>query len=217
MNKRIGLSSLILGFAVSCALSVPIATLSGCRRSDDHINSSTQSPLMRQYGDRNAPVQMDMYFSYADPFSKMWIENEFPQIMADYVNSGKVFVTLRDFPLTSIHPQSLEAAIMGRESALLDTVVHGALMTDLFNNQSTWVSASTPQQLYAIAQAHGIDPQTTNRGAHIAEINKDKNAGQTIGVMGVPYFQVRSKKLPPELITGAQPYNAFKIVIDAHL
>ena len=68
-----------------------------------------------------------------------------------------------------------------------------------------------------LSLAIALDDQATfdnclDSGTHEAEVKKDMADGQAVGVSGTPAFIING-----QLVSGAQPFSAFKQVIDAEL
>ena len=162
-------------------------------------------------GDPNAPVTIVSFEDYQCPFCGKSFAETFPRLKSDYINTGKVKYVYRDFPLTSIHPEALPAA---EASECADDQEKFWEYHDLlFINQ-----ANLGTQLYAaIANTLGLDFEQFAKcmasGKHREEVQNDFNYGASVGgVSGTPTFFINGIKL-----VGAQPYEAFKQVIDAEL
>src|SRR3990172_7919363 len=69
-------------------------------------------------GDKNAPVTIIEFSDYQCPYCGRHFSETFPQLKSEYIDTGKVKIVFRDFPLTQIHPMaqpSAEAAECVRE------------------------------------------------------------------------------------------------------
>lgn len=60
-------------------------------------------------GDPAVPVVIEEFSSYQCPFCARYVRESYPQVVADYVETGKVLYIFRDFPLPN-QPQSPLAA-----------------------------------------------------------------------------------------------------------
>ena len=129
------------------------------------------------------------------------------QVMKEY--EGKVKMVYRDFPL-SFHQRAIPAAVaancagaqgkywemhevlMGNQSALQDTDLVG----------------------YATQIGLDLDAWSTCRDdpAQVAEVQKDMQDGAKAGVSGTPAFFINGI-----MLSGAQPFEAFKDIIDREL
>ena len=85
----------------------------------------------------------------------------------------------------------------------------------IFDNNAT-VATMTDDQIKAWAGDLGLDTGTFNNcydnKTHQKAIDEDNTAGVAVGVSGTPTFYINGKQL-----VGAQPFAAFKAIIDAEL
>ncbi|MEK6885163.1 MAG: DsbA family protein, partial [Nanoarchaeota archaeon] len=69
-------------------------------------------------GDKDAKVTIIEFSDYQCPFCRKFWTETYSQIKSEYIDTGKVKIVFRDFPLTGIHPaaqKSAEAAECVRE------------------------------------------------------------------------------------------------------
>ncbi len=67
----------------------------------------------RVTGNSNSKVAFVEYGDFECPYCEQLYQQVIPSIMDSYVNNGKIQFAFSDFPLTSIHPYALSAAIGG--------------------------------------------------------------------------------------------------------
>jgi len=160
-------------------------------------------------GDPNAPVTIVSFEDYQCPFCKRAFDQTFPLLKKEYIDTGKVKYVYRDFPL-SFHPQAQSAA---EASECADEQgkfweYHDAI----FQNQQSLGSALYTQ----LAEQLNLDvdqfQQCVDSGKFRQEVQNDFSYGSSVGVSGTPTFFINGIKL-----VGAQPFQAFKQVIDAEL
>ena len=161
-------------------------------------------------GDPNAPVEIIEFSDFQCPFCSRWYSDALPQIQKEYIDTGKVKLVYRDFPLSSIHPQATpaaEAAECAKEQGKF-----WEFHDKLFENQASLSTASYKQW----AQELGLNTQQFNdcvdKKKYQREVTKDYQDGQAAGVTGTPSFFVNGIN-----IRGAQPFSAFKTIIDQEL
>ncbi len=160
-------------------------------------------------GDENAPVTIVEFSDYECPFCARFYVQTYGQIEEEYINTGKVKLVYRDFPL-SIHPNAQKAAeaaeCAGEQGKYYE--MHDLLFE---NGASGGVDSYK-----AYAGQIGLNLADFNNcldsGAMASEVQKDFQEGQQYGVQGTPAFFINGK-----LISGAQPYNVFKQEIEAAL
>ncbi|MFH1682553.1 MAG: thioredoxin domain-containing protein [Candidatus Woesearchaeota archaeon] len=160
-------------------------------------------------GKADAPVTIVEFSDFECPFCGRYIEQTYPQIVKDYIDTGKVKYVFRDFPL-GFHAEAKPAA-MAAECAH-EQGKYWEYHDLLFANQDS-LSADNYKQW---AEDLGLD--TTKFDACVdsekysSEVDADLADGQSYGVSGTPAFFINGK-----LISGAQPYSVFKQAIEAEL
>ena len=177
-------------------------------------------------GDKNAPVTIIEFSDYQCPFCRKFWTETFNQIKKDYIDTGKVKFVYRDFPLASIHPAAepaAEAANCVREKGGDEAYYK---MHDKIFQEGNKIDGGDPitgpvkgtaqfgaTELKKLAKDLGYNIDSClDSGKYASEVQKDLADGQAAGGQGTPYFVINGKPL-----NGAQPYSAFKQVIDAEL
>jgi len=163
-------------------------------------------------GSKNAKVVIVEFSDFQCPFCARFFEQTLPLIERDYIKTGKVQIVYRDFPL-SFHQyaqKAAEAAQCANEQGKF-WEYHDLL----FKKQNEWASAGEARFL-DYAKALELDTNKFNSclttGKYGSEVKKDFQDGLQYGVQGTPTFFING--IP---IVGAQPYEAFKQVIDQQL
>ncbi len=130
------------------------------------------------------------------------------QILETY--EGRIKFVIRDFPLNSIHPYAQKAS--EATECADDQGKFWEYHDVLYANQN----ALDVDSLKGYAAELGLDTATFNdcldSGKHQGEVEKDLQDGRSYGVTGTPAFFING-----QLVSGAQPFNSFKAVIDAAL
>jgi len=92
-------------------------------------------------GNQNAPVTIIEFSDFQCPFCQSFFQNTYSQLKKDYIDSGKVKLVYRTFPLTTIHPNaqgSAEAAECANDQGKF-----WDMHNIFFQNQNAW-SNDTP-------------------------------------------------------------------------
>lgn len=160
-------------------------------------------------GDADAPVTIVEFSDFECPFCGRYAEQTYPQIVEEYIETGKVKYIFRDFPL-SFHANAQKAAeaaeCAGEQGKYFE--MHDLL----FANQDS-LSVENYKQW---AEDLGLDTEQFNTcldsGEMADEVAADFTYGQQIGVTGTPAFFINGK-----MISGAQPYEVFKQAIEEEL
>ena len=149
------------------------------------------------------------------PFCGRHFVETFPQIRADYIDTGQVRYVFMDFPLTSIHPDAPLAAeaarCAGDQDAFLE--MHHAL----FDRQGEWSGRADADQVFAgFAGELGLDEagfsECLASGQYPAAVQADLDQGIGLGINGTPAFLLNGY-----FIFGAQPYSVFQQAIESLL
>ncbi len=136
-----------------------------------------------------------------------------PQLIEQYVDTGKVRYVYREFPLTSIHPaaqKASEAAVCAGEQGQ-----YWPMNEKLFASQSEWTAegADAVGFFKSYAEGLGLDTQAFNdcldSGAAAMTVRGEVLAGESFGVSATPFFFVND--LP---IRGGLPIEALGRIID---
>ena len=160
-------------------------------------------------GDKNAKVTIIEFSDFECPFCGKFYDDAYKQINEQYIKTGKVKIVFRDFPL-SFHPNAHNAA---EAAECADEQGKFLEMHDkIFENQK----ALTKDDLKKYAKDLGLDQSKfdscLDTGKYKQEVDKDLEDGSKVGVSGTPSFFINGISL-----TGAQPFEAFKEIIDAEL
>ena len=160
-------------------------------------------------GDANAPVTIIEFSDYECPFCGRFWSQTYPLIKSQYVDTGKVKLIFRDFPL-SFHPSAQKAAEAAECVGKNGDDAYYQMHDKIFENQASGLSVAKLKQ-WAQELGYNID-SCLDSGEMTSEVQADFRDGQASGVRGTPGFFVNGKS-----ISGAQPFDVFKQVIDAEL
>ncbi len=151
-------------------------------------------------GNPSAPVTIEIFSDFQCPMCKRFHEETLPLIMRDFVNSGKVCIVSREFPLNiPDHKFSRQAANYATAAARIGE--YDAVANILFHTQEAWhdngkvweevASVLKPDQQKKV-QALVADPTV------LAEVQADYNYAVASGINGTPtLFLTRGSKRYP--------------------
>jgi protein-disulfide isomerase len=102
-------------------------------------------------GSADAPVTLVEFSDYQCPFCKRHATTVMPQLIKDYVDTGKVRFVMRELPIENLHPRAVAAA----EAALCagDQGKYWEMSEALFNDQK----ANTDENFQAMAGGLELD------------------------------------------------------------
>lgn len=185
--------------------------------------SVDDDPVM---GDKNAPVTLIEFSDYECPFCKRHFDQTLPQLKKDYIDTGKVKLVYRDFPLSFHDPMATTEAIAAncaREQGGDPT--YFKFHDEMFKRTTSNGNGLSKDKIYTIATDLGLNTDNlkscVESEKYKDEVTKDIADGSAGGVSGTPGFFI-GKSSPDGKITGtplvgAQPYAAFKTIIDQQL
>ncbi|MFC2030041.1 DsbA family protein [Chloroflexota bacterium] len=168
-------------------------------------------------GSLAADVVIEEFSSYQCPYCGKYFSETYPQIMANYVETGQVLYVYRDFPLQT-QPQSPIAAQAASCAAQVGRSDAFWQMHDrLFENQRDWSGQGKATAIFkGYAADLGLDEaifdQCLDSQETLTEVEADAEEGISRGVRGTPTFFISGQAL-----VGAQPYSAFARALDAVL
>lgn len=237
MNRRLLLASaLTLGFPILGSLLL-VAAPSGEKsqtpnktpvsaKTSSATQSAEQPPSLisvngvgdidpnKALGSKSAPVTMEIFSDFQCPACKQLFTTTTQRVMNDYVNTGKIYMVHRDFPLP-MHAYSRIAASYSRAAAHIgkDETVEVAL----FQNQERWetdgkvaetvASVLTPAEMkkvQAIVDSRALEPL----------IEKDKQLGQGYAITQTPTTWLHTKGGQAFPVVGFVNYDVLKTFLD---
>ena len=167
-------------------------------------------------GDKNAKVVIIEFSDFQCPFCKRLFDDTFKKLKQEYIDTGKVRLVYRDYPL-SFHANSQVAA--EASGCANDQGKFWEMHDKLFENQDAWSSLpndGAKEKFGEFATQIGLDVNSftscVNSEKYKDEIQKDIDDGTKAGVSGTPTLFINGS-----IIVGAQPYSTFKSAIDQEL
>jgi protein-disulfide isomerase len=176
-------------------------------------------------GDENAKVTMIDFTDYECPFCKKYFDETYGQIKKEYIDTGKVKYVIRDLPLSfhqNAHKQA-QAAECAREQG--GDEVYVKYHDEIFKRTTSNGTGLALDKLAIIANDLGLNGEALqsclDSDTYKTEVDKDIADASKVGATGTPSFFI-GKSSDDGTITGtpligAQPYNAFKTIIDQEL
>jgi protein-disulfide isomerase len=163
-------------------------------------------------GSRQAHVAVIEYSEFKCPYCGAFARDTWPSLKTKYVDSGKVLVAFRHFPLDSLHPFARPAAqaaeCVGRQGKFWE--FHDLLFRDQKALDATMVDS--------YITTTGVDRKVYEaclKTAVAAKVQADVVSGESLGVTGTPTFfmglvEPDGRVLLKERMTGAQPVAQFE-------
>ena len=167
-------------------------------------------------GDPNAPVTIVEFSDFQCPFCRSFYSSTYQQLKENYVDTGKVRIVYRDFPLefhSAARISALASECADEQDRFWD--YHDKLFEEQAKQGNGTISYGI-DELKRWASELGIDSGRFNEcldtQRYADEVDADFAAGQSVGVSGTPSFYINDR-----LLIGAQPYSEFEALIEAAL
>jgi protein-disulfide isomerase len=168
-------------------------------------------------GERKARVAILEFADFECPYCGQFAHDTYPQLVENYVKTGKVVFFYHDFPLSE-HPYADQAAEAAQCAA--EQGKYWEMHDDLFAHQ-----AQPPERtISADAQVLGIDAakmkDCISRGRYAEAIQKSAQDARKMGVRATPSFLLGIMDSDGHdlrvlrALRGAYTYDAFKVALD---
>jgi len=168
-------------------------------------------------GDAKARVTIIEFGDYQCPSCRLFWRDVEPRLKKDYINTGKVRLVFRDFPIVQIHPESIMAAMAA--DCAFEQGKYWQYHDKIFREQDKRgedVVRFTVKDLKKWGKDIGLDVATfdecVDSKRYRDEVAKDVADGDDLGIQGTPMFFING-----HVVGGAQRYPVFKKLIDALL
>jgi protein-disulfide isomerase len=188
----------------------PTGEAAGAAKSD----LLTRADSGRIRGQASAPIWIVEVSDFQCPYCKLWHDETYKQVVAEYVQTGKARLAYVHHPL-SIHANAVPAA-----EATMCASAQGKFweMHDaVFDAQERWAALSNPSQvLDSLATSVGATMpawrECMSSHATVPLIQADRDRSASAGVRSTPSFLIGS-----EVIMGAQPIGVFRETVERAL
>jgi len=164
-------------------------------------------------GDLSAPVTIIEFSDFQCPYCAKFYTDTLPQLEQEYIDTGKVKIVYRDFPLTNIHPLATPAALAAE--CANEQNKFWEYHNILFEKQDEWVEIGE-DKFKEYASEIGLDAEQFadcfESEKYKDELLADLNDGDAAGVSGTPAFFINGR-----MLSGAQPFSAFQSIIEDEL
>jgi len=153
------------------------------------------------------PITIVEYSEFQCPFCSRVVPTT-KRILTEY--KGKISWTTRDFPL-SFHDRARPAAVAAHCAAEQGKFWH--MYSEMFANQSALDDESLKKYAAkSVGDKAKWEECFKNPGPKNQLIDANIESGSKVGVTGTPAFFINGRR-----ISGAQPYEEFKRIIDEEL
>ena len=164
-------------------------------------------------GPADAKVTIVEYSDFQCPFCARGYQTIENQVLKDY--GDKVRFIYKNFPLP-MHPWAESAAIATECALQQKPAAFWKLYNYYFSNQREITPQNLKDKSLEVLKDDGMDAakfgDCLDNKKTLNLVKEDQKEGQSVGINGTPAFIINGR-----LISGAQPYDNFKAVIDDEL
>jgi protein-disulfide isomerase len=203
------------GSAAGDSAVTPPAPAAGAPTAVSIATPSSDSDYYRGEKPEDAEVVLVEYSDYECPFCQR-LHPTMIQLMDEY--DGKISWVLRNFPLTSIHPEAQPAAEAAEcVGKLAGNDAFWEFGDALFENQATLGTALYTDLAGEAGVSESKFADCLEAGDSKDRIQSDATEGASAGVTGTPatFILPNNDTSQGQLISGALPAASFQQVIDA--
>lgn len=178
------------------------------------VNGVSDIDPTKTSGNKNAPVTMEIFSDFQCPACKQLFTVTTPKVIANYVDTGKIYLVHRDFPLP-MHAYSRLAANYSRAAAHIGK--NDVVEVALFQNQEKWEATGdvksivaavlTPNEMKKVQAV--VDANTLD-----ALIEKDRQVGQSYAINQTPTTWLHTKSGQAFPVVGFVNYDVLKTFLD---
>lgn len=165
-------------------------------------------------GNPDAKVTLIEFTDYQCPFCSRHTKSTLPQLEKNFVETGKIRYVLRDFPLSSLHPQAAKAHEAAHCAG--DQGKYWEMHDRLFEHQKELGA----DKLLDYAEEAGVSDMSAfetclNNQKYEEKTNASLKEGKEAGVRGTPsfllgYTEANGNVKAMKLLRGALPYSFFQ-------
>lgn len=172
-------------------------------------------------GSASAKITLVEVSDYHCPFCRRQTLQTLPQLLTEYVNTGKVKYVFVDYPIAQLHPdafQSHEAAACAGDQGK-----YWQMHDSLFTNPPTRDAVLLTSQAKTLGLDEAKFGSCLSGGVHAPAVRDSVARMQQLGVGGTPLTLIGLTPAPGapmkvvSSIYGARPYADFKTALDAAL
>lgn len=173
--------------------------------------SIDENPIL---GDINAPVTIIEFSDFQCPVCEQFHRETGKKIKEQYIDTGKVKLVYRDFPLYNAHEYAISGAKAGE--CAYEQGKFWEMHNYLFEDQYSWQNANVKAILVDVASELGINTEQFescfDANSTLEKIGFDFYTGKSLKVNGTPTFFINGK-----MVVGFRKFAEMSELIEAEL
>jgi protein-disulfide isomerase len=164
-------------------------------------------------GADSAPVEVSEYADYQCPACQVFSTVQMPTIEERLIQTGRMRLRYRDFPLDQVHKYSRVA--MHSAACAADQDKYWPQHHAIYEGQPKWAASGNPSGFFRdYARANGLDlgkyDSCMESGKFAGRIEASSREGNALGVNSTPTFYVGGRLYP-----GSINYDELKKLVDS--
>jgi protein-disulfide isomerase len=224
MNKNV-LIAIIAGIVVAAGAAAAFAATPAPKPQEDDARpiierlSAPTTPAVQALGSPDAPITIVEFGDYLCTFCHRFHEETKDQLVANYVDTGKVRFIFKDFPINdhldggaSLAAQaSYCAADQGRFWEF-----HDGVYDNWGGEKAGWITRESMVEYARNAGVQDADKfeECLDSDKYADVVSGNYDLARSAGLNGTPAFIILKDGTKPSLIPGAAPYSVFQEVLD---
>ena len=177
------------------------------------LDTRNGSPVL---GDASSPITIVEFGDYQCPFCKRWNETTKPAIERNLIETGKASLIYVDFPIIGPDSITIHAGSYCAAEQELYWEYHDFAYANQGHENDGWANSENLKLL--VSGIDSLDADSFNEcldsKKYEQRVKDNKKVASDAGARSTPSFIIIPQEGQAEMITGAQPYGAFKAVID---
>jgi len=178
------------------------------------VNGVVDIDPTKAFGNKSAPVVIEVYSDFQCPACKQLFTTTTQRVNDNYVNTGKVYMVHRDYPLP-MHAYSRVAASYARAAAHIGKCE--PVEVALFQNQEKWEASGDVKGIVASV----LNPADMKKVQSLVDgktleplIERDKQLGMAVPVNQTPTSIIHAKNGQSYPVIGFVSYDVLKTLLD---
>ena len=166
----------------------------------------------------NAPITIIEFGDYQCPNCKKWFLNTKPDIVSNYIDTGKVNLIFMDIAFLGKDsiPASIATYCAGEQGKYWD--YHSFLYSNQMSIDNGWANSdSLKGYAYNLGLNMDMFVSCLDSDKYLKRVQFNTEEAQNNGVTGTPAFFIGNDKLGYTKVSGVKPYQSFQTVLDEAL
>lgn len=216
----IGVVFPVNNFGITKGVNSPLAPQQQLQQQAQQQIVKLQIPSFAPFrGSDSSQVNIVEFGDYQCPFCEKFFQQNEPQILQDYVNTGKTKFYFLDFQFLGPDSQTLgQGAWCANEQGKYYDY-HDHIYSHQGQENSGWATQDKVKAL--AADISGIDSAKFNScldsNKYQSRVQQNTQLGQSLGVSGTPTVFIGNDQKGYISVVGAQPYDVVKQIINKQL